>query len=45
LNEQKTNIRIYLKQQRLSFVAKGLKEFDVANVKKIEAIKQDWNPL
>jgi hypothetical protein len=30
-----------LKQQRLGFVAKCFKEFDMANVKQIEVIKWD----
>ncbi len=34
-----------LRHQRLGFVAQCLKEFDMANAKKIEAIKWDWNPL
>jgi hypothetical protein len=34
-----------LRQQRFGFVAKCLKEFDMANAKQIEAIKWDWNPL
>jgi hypothetical protein len=29
----------------LAFVAKRLKEFDMANVTKIEAINWDWYPL
>jgi hypothetical protein len=29
----------------VAFVAKCLKEFDMANQTKIEAIKWDWNPL
>jgi hypothetical protein len=34
-----------LRQQRLNFVAKCLKEFDMVNARKFEAIKWDWNPL
>jgi len=34
-----------LRQQRFGFVAKHLKEFDMANVRQIEAIKWDWNSL
>jgi hypothetical protein len=34
-----------LKQQRLGFVVMCLKEFDMANVKIIDVIKWDWNPL
>jgi hypothetical protein len=34
-----------LKQQRFGFVVKHLKEFDMTNVRKVEAIKWDWNPL
>jgi hypothetical protein len=34
-----------LRQQRFGFVAKRLKEFDMANVRQIEAIKWDWNSL
>ncbi len=34
-----------LRQQRFGFVAKCFKEFDMANAKKIEAIKWDCNPL
>ncbi len=40
-NEHKDN----LKPQMLAFVAKCFKEFDMANVTKIEAINWDWNPL
>jgi hypothetical protein len=29
----------------LGFVIKHLKEFDMANARKIKAIKWDWNPL
>jgi len=34
-----------LKQQRLGFVAKCFKEFNMANARKIEAMKWDWNSL
>jgi hypothetical protein len=34
-----------LRQQRFGFAAMHLKEFDMANAKKIKAIKWDWNPL
>ncbi len=40
-NEHKDN----LKQQRFNFVVKCLKELDMANARKIEVIKWDWNPL
>ncbi len=40
-NEHNENLR----HQRFNFVTKHLKEFDMANVKAIEAIKWDWNPL
>jgi hypothetical protein len=30
---------------RFGFIVKRLKEFDMANVRKIEAIKWDWNLL
>jgi hypothetical protein len=41
----RTNTGIYQRQQRLSFVVKHFKEFDMANAKRIETIKWDWNPL
>ncbi len=44
-NEAKNEYKDLLRQQRFSFVAKHLKEFDMANVRKIDAIKWDWNPL
>jgi hypothetical protein len=44
-NEVENEHKDLLRNQRLGFVAKHLKEFDMANVKKIEAIKWDWNPL
>jgi hypothetical protein len=34
-----------LRQQRLGFVVKHLKEFDLANARKNEAIKWNWNHL
>jgi hypothetical protein len=34
-----------LKQQRFGFIVKHFKEFDMANARKIEAIKWDWNLL
>jgi hypothetical protein len=44
-NEKENNHKDLLKQQRFGFIVKCLKEFDMANAKKIEAIKWDWNPL
>jgi hypothetical protein len=44
-NEAENGHKDLLKQQRFSFVAKHLKEFYLANARKIEAIKWDWNPL
>jgi hypothetical protein len=44
-NEVENEHKDLLKQQRLGFVIKCLKEFDMANAKKIEAIKWDWNPI
>jgi hypothetical protein len=35
----------HFQQQRLAFVVKRLKEFDIPNASKIEVIKWDWNPL
>ncbi len=34
-----------LRQQRFGFVVKCFKEFNMANVRKIEAMKWDWNSL
>jgi len=44
-NEAKNEHKDLSRKQRLGFVVKCLKEFDVANAKKIEAINWDWNPL
>ncbi len=44
-NEVENEHKDLLRQQRFTFVAKRLKEFDMANVRKIEAIKRDWNCL
>jgi len=44
-NEAKNKHMDLLKQQRLGFVIMCLKEFDMANVKIIDVIKWDWNPL
>jgi hypothetical protein len=45
LNEAENEHKDLLKHQRLGFVVKGLKEFDMANARKIEAIKWNWNSL
>jgi hypothetical protein len=44
-NDAKYKHKDLLKQQWFSFVAKCFKEFNMANVRKIGAIKWDWNPL
>jgi hypothetical protein len=44
-NELENEHKDLLKQHRFGFVAKRFKEFDMANVKKIGAIKWDWNSL
>jgi len=44
-NETKNDHMDLLRQQKFGFIVKCFKEFDVANVRKIEAIKWDWNPL
>jgi hypothetical protein len=44
-NEVENKHKDLLRHQRLGFAAKHLNEFDVANAKKIEVIKWDWNPL
>ncbi len=44
-NEAENEHKDLLRQQRFGFVAKCLKEFDMANAKKIEVIKWDWNTL
>jgi len=44
-NEAKNEHKDNLRQQRFSFVVKRLKEFDMANARKIEVIKWDWNLL
>ncbi len=40
-NAHKDNLR----QQKLAFVVKQLKEFNISKATKIETIKWDWNPL
>ncbi len=44
-NETKNEHKDNLRHQRFSFVVKRVKEFDMANARKIEVIKWDWNPL
>jgi hypothetical protein len=44
-NEVENEHEDLLRQQKLSFVTKCLKEFDMVNAKEIEAIKWDWNFL
>jgi hypothetical protein len=44
-NEAKNEYKDLLRKQGFGFVVKCLKEFDMANVKKIKVIKWDWNPL
>ncbi len=44
-NEAENEQKDLLRQQRLGFVIKRLKEFDMANARKMKAIKWDWNPL
>jgi hypothetical protein len=44
-NETENDHKDFLKQQRFGFIVKRLKEFDMANARKLEAIKWDWNPL
>jgi hypothetical protein len=44
-NEVENKHKDLLRQQRLGFVVKCLKEFDMANVRKTEVIKWDWKSL
>jgi len=44
-NEAKNKHKDLLRHQKLGFVVQCLKEFDMANVKKVEVIKWDCNPL